>query len=110
MDYLPIRGRERVPGTCDAIPPPLEWASVARGLVDDGDDLQVLQVQGNSMRDAFVNDGDLVMLKPKPTAQNGEMIVVWCKSLQTTMLKYYHRENGHVRLLPVNPALACAPT
>lgn len=57
------------------------------------------------MLDALVNDGDLVVIKPKHSAQNGEMVAAWLKPQQTMTLKYYHREDGHVRLQPANPAL-----
>jgi repressor LexA len=52
-----------------------------------------------------VNDGDLVFLKPNPTAHNGEMVAAWIKPTQAMAFEYYHRENGHVRLQPENPAL-----
>jgi repressor LexA len=84
---------------------PFDWISIARELVDDNQDLRVLRVHGSSLLDALVNDGDLVVIKPKQTAQDGEMIAAWLKPQQTMTLKYYHRENGHVRLEPVNPAL-----
>jgi repressor LexA len=84
---------------------PLDWASVARDLVRDEQDVYVLQVRGISMLDALLDDGDLIVLKRGQAAQNGEMVAAWLKSQQTMTLRYYHRENGHVRLQPANPAL-----
>ncbi len=85
--------------------PPLDWLTVTRELVDDQDDVVVLKVKGDSMIDALVNDGDLVLLKKKHDVQNGEMVAVWHKPTRQMSLKYYHRENGHVRLQPANPKL-----
>lgn len=84
---------------------PLDWMSVARELVQNEADVHVMKVRGTSMRDALVNDGDLVVIKRKNTAQNGELVAAWVKPQQAVTLKYYHRENGHVRLQPANPAL-----
>jgi repressor LexA len=84
---------------------PLDWVSVARELLGDDRDVHVWRVRGNSMLDALVNDGDLVVIKPKRTAQDGDMVAAWLKPQQMMTLKYYHRENGHVRLQPANPTL-----
>ena len=105
MDSFSILGGHRAQGTLEAVPPALDWTKVVRVLVDEGDNLQVIQVHGDSLRDAFVNDGDLVVLKPKLTAQNGDMVAAWIKSTQAMTLEYYHRENGHVRLQPANLAV-----
>ncbi len=99
-----ITGSEPV-ATADSSLMPLDWISVARELVQNEPDVHVLRVHGTSMLDALVNDGDLVVIKRKNTAENGEMVAAWLKSQQTVTLKYYHRENGHVRLQPANPAL-----
>ncbi len=85
--------------------PPLDWVTIGRELVDDERGVYVLRVEGDSMMDALVNDGDLVVLKAQQMAQNGEMVAVWLKPTQALGLKYYYRENGHVRLQPANPAL-----
>ncbi len=85
--------------------PPLDWVTIGRELIDDEPDAYVLRVEGNSMVDALVNDGDLIVLKPRQAAQSGEMVAVWYKPSQKLGLKYYYRENGHVRLQPANPEL-----
>ncbi len=104
---LPIVGTlqsgKPIPDTAKRIPA-LDWVTVGPELVEDGQDAYVLRVEGNSMMDALVNDGDLVVLKPRQAAQNGEMVAVWLKPAQLLSLKYYYRENGHVRLQPANPA------
>lgn len=81
---------------------------VARSLLpsrEKGDDLFALEVQGDSMIDAMVNDGDIVILKPASEARNGEMVAIWLTDRDETTLKYFYHENGLVRLQPANPTM-----
>ena len=58
------------------------------------------------MIDAMVNDGDIVIMRPlHGTVKNGEMVAVWLNDKDETTLKYFYRENGHVRLQPANPTM-----
>lgn len=72
---------------------------------EQGKDLFALEVQGDSMIDAMVNDGDIVIMKPTSEARNGEMVVIWMGEDNETTLKYFFRENGEVRLQPANPTM-----
>lgn len=66
-------------------------------------DLFALEVEGDSMIDAMVNDGDIVILKRAEVANNGDMVAVWLTRDNETTLKYYYNErNGFVRLQPAN--------
>ncbi len=81
---------------------------VARSLLparEKGTDLYALEVQGDSMIDAMVNDGDIVIMKPSREARNGEMVAVWLNDKDETTLKYFYRENGQIRLQPANPTM-----
>ena len=66
-------------------------------------ELFALEVQGDSMIDAMVNDGDIVILKPAQNANNGDMVAVWLDDNDETTLKYFYKENDRVRLQPANP-------
>lgn len=72
---------------------------------EKGKDLFALEVQGDSMIDAMVNDGDIVIMKPAQEARNGEMVAIWIGENNETTLKYFFRENGKVRLQPANPTM-----
>jgi repressor LexA len=72
---------------------------------DRGESLFALEVQGDSMIDAMVNDGDIVIMKPATEARNGEMVAIWLRDKDETTLKYFYLENGHVRLQPANPTM-----
>lgn len=67
------------------------------------EDLFALEVSGDSMIDAMVNDGDIVVMKKAVSANNGEMVAVWLDDKDETTLKYFYREPGRIRLQPANP-------
>ncbi len=81
---------------------------VARSLVSarDPGELFALEVEGDSMIDAMVNDGDIVIMQRAQEARNGEMVAVWLRDRDETTLKYFYRENDRVRLQPANPTMA----
>jgi len=68
------------------------------------DDLFALRVSGDSMVDAMVNDGDIVIMRQDNIAKDGDMVAVWLSD-DTTTLKYFYREGDKVRLQPANPTM-----
>lgn len=85
-----------------------EWIEFAEGMVDQGrlrdvDQLFALRVQGNSMIDAAVLDGDIVILRHQERAENGEMVAAWIEGDDTTTLKHWYLRGSEVHLLPANP-------
>lgn len=66
-------------------------------------ELFALKVQGDSMVDALVNDGDYVVMKKAQEASNGEMVAVWLTDNDETTLKYFYKEKNRIRLQPANP-------
>lgn len=74
-------------------------------IVANTPNLYALKVQGDSLLDALVNDGDIVIIQRQNQAQNGDLVAVRLLEQEQTMLKHYYRENGHVRLQPANPEL-----
>jgi len=68
-------------------------------------ELFALEVDGDSMIDAMINDGDIVILRPAVEANNGDMVAVWLDDRDETTLKYFYQENGRVRLQPANPSM-----
>ncbi len=61
-----------------------------------------LTVQGTSMIDALIDDGDVVIIKPAREASNGEMVVAWLKDQEEATLKRFYLEGEQVRLQPAN--------
>jgi repressor LexA len=82
---------------------PDETISLARGIIRDESNLYALQVQGDSMIDALINDGDIVIMRHQERAENGDLVAVWLRDREETTLKKFYLENGQVRLQPANP-------
>lgn len=78
---------------------------VTRDIVEPEDDLFALQVKGDSMVDAMINDGDIVIMRPHKDVQNGDLVAVWLKDREETTLKRIYMEEGRIRLQPANPAM-----
>jgi repressor LexA len=80
---------------------------LTRDIIREQEGLYALEVRGNSMVDALVNDRDIVVLKHQKDANNGEMVAVWLKDKEETTLKrfYYERNKKRVRLQPANPTM-----
>lgn len=81
---------------------------IARSLLparERPDELFALEVQGDSMIDAMVNDGDTVILRRAQEANNGDMVAVWLDDRDETTLKYFYKEKDRIRLQPANPTM-----
>jgi len=82
-----------------------ETVELARGILPEQEDLYALQVRGDSMIDALINDGDIVVMKHQQQASNGDMVAVWLKDKEETTLKHFYLEGKNVRLQPANPTM-----
>ena len=83
-----------------------EAVEIARSLLpsrERGNNLYALEVKGDSMIDAMINDGDIVVMKPAQDARNGEMVAVRVNDEYT--LKYFYKEKNGYRLQPANPTM-----
>jgi repressor LexA len=81
---------------------------IARSLLpskEKGEGLFALEVQGESMIDAMINDGDIVVLRPATDARNGEMVAIWLPRDNEATLKYFFKEKDRYRLQPANPTM-----
>jgi len=79
---------------------------VTPDTIGNREDVYALRVKGDSMIDALVNDGDIVLMQSAGTAQNGEMVAAWLKNEQEATLKRFYREGDRVRLQPANRTMA----
>jgi repressor LexA len=64
-----------------------------------------LRVKGESMIDALVADGDLVLLEPTTEVSNGDMVAAWLNDEEETTLKRFYIEGDMVRLQPANSTM-----
>ena len=67
-----------------------------------GEGLFALNVRGDSMKDAAILEDDVVIVRPQPTADNGQIVVALIDDEAT--VKRLRLEKGHVWLMPENPA------
>lgn len=75
---------------------------LATDVVGRAQEVYALRVQGDSMIDALVDSGDLVILNYQKTANNGDMVAAWLTDREETTLKYFFLEGNQVRLQPAN--------
>lgn len=62
-----------------------------------------LQVDGWSMRDEGIHDGDYVIVERRQTARNGERVVALLPNGETTLKSFHRERDGRIRLQPANP-------
>jgi len=111
--HIPIIGRivagkpAPMPSSSFSYMDPESVIDVARSLIptEKVNDLYALEVEGDSMIDAMINDGDIVIMKPTREARNGDLVAIWLLDREETTLKYFYLENGRVRLQPANPTM-----
>lgn len=67
-----------------------------------GQNLFALRVRGDSMKEAGILDGDLVICEPRQYAQNGEIVAALIQGEEVTVKRFFRR-TGHIELRPENP-------
>jgi repressor LexA len=104
--YVPVVGRIAAGGPILAEELVEDVFPLPRTLVGDGT-LFLLRVAGDSMTDAAISDGDWVVVRQQPTAENGDMVAAMIDGEAT--VKTWRRRDGHMWLLPHNSAYAPIP-
>ena len=82
-----------------------EWDGtlVVDAAVYRGTNLFALKVKGDSMKEAAILDGDLVICEPRQYAENGQIVVALIDQEEATVKRFFLRKN-HIELRPANPA------
>jgi len=104
--YVPLVGRIAAGGPVLAEQSIEDVFALPRQVVGEGT-LFMLNVHGDSMVDAAVCDGDWVVVRQQPVAENGEMVAAMIDGEAT--VKTYKQQDGHVWLLPHNPTYEPIP-
>jgi repressor LexA len=99
--YVPVLGRIAAGGPILAEEAVETIFPLPREIVGEGE-LFLLKVVGDSMVDAAICDGDWVVVRRQPTADNGEIVAALLDDEAT--VKTLQRREGHTWLLPHNPA------
>ena len=86
------------------------WSTMAARLIEVPQEitkgrknLYALEVRGNSMVDAMIADGDIVVMEQTSNIKNGDVAACWLKNEQEVTLKKVYCEDDRVRLQPCNP-------
>jgi repressor LexA len=99
--YVPVLGRIAAGGPILAEQAVEDVFPLPRELVGEGT-LFMLQVKGDSMLDAAICDGDWVVVRQQPNANNGDIVAAMLEGEAT--VKTYRNRDGHVWLMPQNAA------
>ena len=82
-----------------------DTVEVDAGLARDKERLFALEVKGDSMIDALIRDGDVVILQAQEHAEAGEMVAAWLVDAEETTLKRFYPDGPRVRLQPENATM-----
>lgn len=100
---LPVLGKIAAGSPIETIEEPeqLNFAD----LVPDGKDVYALEVQGESMIEDAIADGDIVLIERRPSARDGETVVAVLPDGDATLKRFY-REGNQFRLQPANSTMS----
>lgn len=98
---VPLLGKITAGNPIEAIQNPNEYFSLPAYLIPKNKEVFTLHVSGESMINAGILDGDIVIVERRNTARNGEIVVAMTEENEVT-LKTFYKENGHIRLQPEN--------
>ncbi|HMK76319.1 MAG TPA: transcriptional repressor LexA [Thermodesulfobacteriota bacterium] len=99
---VPIVGRVQAGEPILAIENIEGYINLDRTIASSGD-VFLLRVQGDSMIDAHIQDGDFALVKPQPNAENGEIVVALIEDEAT--IKRIFKKRDLIRLEPANPKM-----
>ena len=83
----------------------VETIDLPQSITGSGENIYALRVKGESMIDALIADGDLVVMEQTSSVENGQTAAVRLKLQDETTLKRFYREGQQVRLQPENSSM-----
>lgn len=98
---VPLLGKITAGNPIEAIQNPNEFFSLPAYLIPKNKEVFTLNVSGDSMINAGILDGDIVIVERRDTARNGEIVVAMTEDNEVT-LKTFYKEKDHFRLQPEN--------
>lgn len=101
---VPLLGKITAGSPIEAIEQPDEYFSLPTYLLPNNKDVFTLKVSGNSMINAGIFDGDIVIVEKKNIARNGEIVVAMTDENEVT-LKTFYKEANYFRLQPENDTM-----
>jgi len=98
---LPLLGQVAAGLPIEAVTTP-DTIAVPNDLIPSRGSSYVLQVQGESMIDEHILDGDYVVVNNRNEAHNGETVIALIEGTSATVKRYYRERDGWIRLQPAN--------
>jgi repressor LexA len=102
---VPLLGKVTAGSPIEAIERPNEFFSLPAYLIPNKKEVFTLDVSGESMINAGIYDGDIVIVQRQNTANNGEIVVAMTEENEVTLKRFY-KEKDHIRLQPENDLLS----
>ncbi|THD84300.1 transcriptional repressor LexA [Aliigemmobacter aestuarii] len=100
---LPVMGRIAAGVPIEAISEVSHHVAVPGSMLASNGNHYALEVKGDSMIEAGINDGDIVVIREQTTAENGDIVVALVEDAEAT-LKYFRRRGSMIALEAANPA------
>jgi len=101
---VPLLGKVTAGTPIEAIETPNEYFSLPANLITTKNNIFTLKVQGDSMINVGIYDGDILIVERKNTATNGETVVAMNDNNEVTV-KTFYKEKDHIRLQPENDTM-----
>ncbi|NLD78968.1 MAG: transcriptional repressor LexA [Mollicutes bacterium] len=101
---VPLLGKVTAGSPIEAIENPNEFFSLPAFLIPHQKEVFTLNVSGDSMINAGILDGDIVIIQRQKNANNGEIVIALTDENEVTLKRFY-KEKDHIRLQPENDLL-----
>ncbi|MFD2045740.1 transcriptional repressor LexA [Ornithinibacillus salinisoli] len=102
--YAPVIGKVTAGLPITAVENIEEFIPLPSSSAGPDDNLFVLVIDGESMIEAGILDGDMVIVKQQSTAQNGDIVVAMTEENEATVKRFF-KEKDHIRLQPENATM-----
>lgn len=102
--YTPVIGKVTAGAPITAIENIEEYVPVPSSISNADDQLFILIIEGDSMKNVGILDGDKVIVKQQHTARNGDIVVAMTEDNEATVKRFF-KESDHIRLQPENDDL-----
>lgn len=101
---VPLLGKVAAGNPIEAIENPDNYFSLPKELIPQNNEVFTLEVNGESMINIGIFDGDIIIVKKQNIANNGEIVVALTNDNEVTLKRFY-KEKDHIRLQPENDFL-----
>lgn len=102
---VPLLGKVTAGSPIEAIENPNEFFTLPANLIPARETIFTLKVSGESMINAGILDGDIIIVQKQKIARNGEIVVAMTEENEVTLKRFY-KEDGYIRLQPENDTMA----